>query len=298
MTTPSPLSPEAVPAVVRTVADLRRTVREWRQQSETIALVPTMGALHRGHMHLVDIARRHADRVIVSIFVNPTQFAPHEDFDDYPRREAQDVEKLATAGVDLAYAQSVEEMYPQGFATFVEVSGVSEGLCAQTRPHFFRGVATVVTKLLLQAAPDYAVFGEKDYQQLQVIKRLVQDLNIPVEIVPGPTQREADGLAISSRNQYLTAEERRIAPLLHATLVQAAQDIKNGAAPDDVLATSVRALEGAGFRRVDYFELRDADSLAPLAALTRPGRLLTAAWLGKTRLIDNVAVTPEQPPGA
>jgi len=280
----------ALPPVARRVVDLRDQVATWRSAGLTVALVPTMGALHEGHLTLVRAALDHADKVVVSIFVNPTQFGPTEDFDAYPRTLDADRANLATAGASLVYAPTVGEMYPDGFATAITVSGVSEGLCGDLRPGHFSGVATVVTKFLVQAMPDFAAFGEKDYQQLQVIRRLVRDLDIPVAIIGVPTVREADGLARSSRNAYLSPESRAIAPALYRTLQDTAMAIRAGAAVDAALDAGRRAILAAGFASVDYLELRAADGLAPLSELDRPARMLVAAYLGKTRLIDNIAV--------
>ncbi|WP_142849355.1 pantoate--beta-alanine ligase [Telmatospirillum sp. J64-1] len=277
-------------SIVRNTSDLRARVRAWRREGQRVALVPTMGALHQGHLSLVRFAQSRADRVVVSIFVNPRQFGPAEDFSVYPRQEAQDAAALASVGCDLLYAPAVEEMYPAGFATNISVSGVSEGLCGAVRPGHFDGVATVVTKLLLQALPDLALFGEKDWQQLQVIRRVVRDLDIPVEIQGEPTMREADGLAMSSRNAYLSAEERSVAPALYRILSETAADLAAGAGTTPLLDNAKAALVAAGFESVDYLELRAADNLEPLARAERPGRLLAAARLGRARLIDNVAV--------
>ena len=258
----------------------------------TVALAPTMGALHDGHLSLVRRGKELADRVVASVFVNPTQFAAHEDLGSYPRDEAGDAAKLASVGCDLLYAPTVAEMYPPGFATAMSMSGPAEGLCGAFRPQMFGGVALVVTKLFLQAAPDVAVFGEKDYQQLQVIRRFVRDLDIPVRIEGVATGREPDGLALSSRNAYLSAEERAQAPELNAALTAAAAALIGG---DDVaaaLAAATARILAAGFSSVDYVELRDAESLAPQATLNAPARLLAAARLGKARLIDNIAVNP------
>ncbi|WP_019645510.1 pantoate--beta-alanine ligase [Novispirillum itersonii] len=279
-------------AVARSVADLRAQVREWRAAGLTVALVPTMGALHAGHMSLVTLALTKADRVVVSVFVNPTQFGPTEDFSAYPRQPEQDSAAIAAAGGHLVYLPTVEEMYPAGASTMVEVSGVSSGLCGDARPGHFRGVATIVTKLLLQALPDVAIFGEKDFQQLMVIRRLVRDLDIPVEIVGAPIVREADGLAMSSRNAYLSAEERPVAARIHAILTEATAALMQGAPVAATCATASQALLAAGFRAVDYLELRDAETLEPVTELTRPARLFVAAFLGRTRLIDNVGVRP------
>lgn len=276
--------------VARTVPDLRAALRPWRAAGETVALVPTMGALHEGHLSLVRLAGARCRRVVVTLFVNPKQFDRAEDLAAYPRTEAEDAAKLAPLGVDLLFAPPAEVVYPPGFATTVSVRGVSEHLDGLARPGHFDGVATVVTKLLLQSLPDVAVFGEKDWQQLQVIRRLASDLDIPVEILAGPTVRAADGLALSSRNAYLTPEERRIAPALHAAMQQAAARIRAGEDPDRAAAAAVDAVLAAGFARVDYLELRDAETLAPVRRLDRPARLFAAAWLGKARLIDNIAV--------
>lgn len=278
------------PPIDRTVAAIRGRASAWRQASERVALVPTMGALHDGHLALVKTAKEKASRVVVSIFVNPTQFAPNEDFSAYPRTEAADVAGLAAAGVDAVYAPTVEEVYPSGFATSIAVGGPSEGLETMFRPHFFGGVATVVAKLFIACVPDIAVFGEKDYQQLLVIRRLTADLGLPVDVVGHPTIREADGLALSSRNAYLSGEERARAPALNKALVRAAGAIRASAPPARVLSAASLDLKTAGFR-VDYVELRNAETLAPVVDVkTEKMRLLAAAWLGKTRLIDNIAV--------
>ncbi len=279
----------AVP-VARKVAALRAVVRQWRADGYSVALVPTMGALHEGHLSLVDLAATQADRVIVSLFVNPTQFAAHEDLDAYPRTETEDAEKLAVRACHLIYAPSADEVYPDGFATRVSVDGVGDGLESDHRPHFFSGVATVVAKLLLQAMPDYAVFGEKDYQQLLVVRRLVRDLDLPVEIVPGPTVREADGLAMSSRNAYLTAAQRQTAGLLNKVLAAVADQIRKGAPVAPTLRGGRESLLRSGFEAIDYLEVRDADTLGPLSVSTRGARLLIVARLGGIRLLDNMAI--------
>lgn len=275
---------------VRDATALRAAVAGWRAQGASVGLVPTMGALHEGHLSLVRAARGRCDRVVASLFVNPRQFAPHEDFERYPRDEAGDAALLAGAGCDLLYAPERAAIYPDGFATSVIVSGVSTPLEGEFRPHFFGGVATVVTKLLLQCLPDAAFFGEKDYQQLMVIKRLARDLDIPAQIVGCPTVREADGLAMSSRNAYLSADERRIAGRLNVVLHEAIKAVRGGAAIQDAEAEARRHLTAAGFGSVDYLAIRDADTLAPISDLSRPARVLAAVWLGRTRLIDNVAV--------
>ncbi|SRR5579875_2946030 len=276
-------------ATVATVDALRRRVAAWRDARESVALVPTMGALHAGHLALVARARALARRVVASIFVNPTQFGPNEDLSRYPRDVEGDRRKLAAAGCDLAFMPTVAEMYPDGFAARVDPGPLGRMLEGEFRPGHFVGVATVVAKLLLQTAPDVAVFGEKDYQQLLVIRRVVRDLDIAVRIEGVATVRESDGLALSSRNVYLAADERRIAPALHRTLAEVSRRFAGGdaAAPE----WGRRALREAGFAKVDYLEVRDAETLdAPRAG--RPARVLAAAWLGRTRLIDNLAVAP------
>ncbi|MFO1038844.1 MAG: pantoate--beta-alanine ligase [Geminicoccaceae bacterium] len=280
------------PATVATVPGLRAIVREWRDARLTVGLVPTMGALHEGHLDLVRHALDRCERVVVSIFVNPTQFAPHEDLARYPRDEAGDLAKLQALGVHLVWMPTVESMYAPDHRTWVKVEGLSEGLCAVTRPHFFRGVATVVTKLLNQVQADIAVFGEKDYQQLQVVKRLARDLDIPTRIEACPTRREPDGLAMSSRNLYLTPEARRTAPAIYRILCETADALGDGAPAAPRLETAVNRLVTEGFSPVDYVELRDAETLEPLDQLgDTPGRLLAAAHLGHVRLIDNIPVT-------
>jgi pantoate--beta-alanine ligase len=277
-------------AVARTVAALRDAVGGWRAKGERVGLVPTMGALHRGHLALVEAAHGQCERVVASLFVNPKQFGPREDFAAYPRDEAADLAKFAEAGVDFVFAPSVEEIYPPGFASNIRVAGVSERLEGAHRPGHFDGVATVVAKLLLQCLPDAAFFGEKDYQQLMVVRRLVRDLDIPVRIEGVVTVREPDGLALSSRNVYLSPEERRVAPRLYRVLNDTAAVLRerpDAAAP--ALAGGISALDGAGFV-TDYLELRDAADLSPMITLDRPARLLAAARLGRTRLIDNIAV--------
>lgn len=284
-------SQNALPTV-RTVAALRERIAAWREADETIALVPTMGALHEGHLSLVARARTQCKRTVVSLFVNPTQFGPNEDLSAYPRDEAGDAAKLARAGVDLLYAPPVSEMYPEGFATQVTVSGLTEHLCGPHRPGHFEGVATVVTKLLLQSLPDAAVFGEKDWQQLQVIRRLARDLDIPAEIVGAPIVREADGLAMSSRNAYLSAEERRIAAGLNRVLKELAHAVAVGEPCRAAEEKASRALLEGGFASVDYVTVADSETLQPIERLgARSARAFAAARLGRTRLIDNVLVT-------
>jgi pantoate--beta-alanine ligase len=273
----------------RTVADLRAHVAPWRKAGKSIALVPTMGALHAGHLSLVTLAKSKADRVVVSIFVNPIQFGPREDFNTYPRDEAGDIEKLRAAGADLVFAPNTAEMYPAGFSTKVSIGDLTEDLCGANRPNHFDGVATVVTKLLLQCAPDMAIFGEKDYQQLLVIKHLVRDLNVPVEVLGGDIVREKDGLALSSRNAYLSPAERKTAPLLHQTISEVSAALARGEGADAACVAGRFKLEAAGFR-VDYIAVRDPDTLKPLSGPVKHARVLAAAYLGKTRLIDNVPV--------
>ncbi|MDD3445260.1 MAG: pantoate--beta-alanine ligase [Zavarzinia sp.] len=276
--------------VARSVAALRRTVQAWRAAGLRVGFVPTMGALHAGHLSLVDMARARADRVVVSIFVNPTQFGPNEDFGKYPRQEAADAARLAAFGVDLLYAPAVDEMYPAGAATTVKVGVVTERLEGVCRPGHFDGVATIVAKLLNQVQPHVAVFGEKDYQQLLVVRRLAADLDMDTDIVPGPTVREADGLAMSSRNAYLSDEDRAVAASLPSTLNFVATQLRTGADAAPLLDAGRTRLLKAGFSEVQYLDLACATTLAPLEKADRPARLLVAAKVGATRLIDNVAV--------
>lgn len=280
------------PEIIETVAALRACVRQWRAAGEAVALVPTMGALHAGHVELVELARARARRVIVSIFVNPTQFGPGEDFSRYPRTLDADLDKLAAVGADAVFHPSAAEMYPDGFAATVVVAGPAvAGLEDRFRPTHFQGVATVVTKLLLQAMPDVAIFGEKDFQQLAVIRRMVRDLDIPVEIVGAPTLREDDGLALSSRNIYLDARQRKLAPDLHTAMQWAARRIVEGTPIPEALKDASAAISASGFV-IDYIEVRDAGTLAPPTPDQKPAelRLLAAARMGTTRLIDNIPV--------
>jgi pantoate--beta-alanine ligase len=279
------------PTIVRTIAALDRSLEKFRAASETVALVPTMGALHAGHLALVRRARQRADRVVASIFVNPAQFAPHEDFSSYPRTFDADIAALAALGVDLVWAPTAETMYAPGFATAVQVKGpAAADLEDRFRPHFFGGVATVVAKLFSQCRPDFALFGEKDYQQLKTVTRLAADLDLKVKIIGVPTVREKDGLALSSRNVYLSEAERAAAPALYRVLKESAARIAAGDPIAKVMSEGWIAIEAAGFA-VDYFEARHAETLARVEALgDGPIRLLGAARLGKTRLIDNVAV--------
>lgn len=279
------------PAVVTTVEALRGVVAGWRRNGQRVALVPTMGALHAGHLALVAEARRAANRTVVSIFVNPTQFAPHEDLATYPRNLEGDLGALSPTDVDLVFAPQVGEMYPEGASTVVTVGGPSEGLESVARPHFFAGVATVVAKLLIQCAADVAVFGEKDFQQLAVVRRMARDLSIPTAILGLPTVREPSGLALSSRNAYLSAEDRARASGLHAALTDAAGAIGSGQPAVEALTRAAARIEASGFT-LDYVELRDAETLQPFDPSSgRPGRLLAAARIAGVRLIDNVPVT-------
>ena len=279
------------PKILRTVPSLRRALEPYRKAGASIALVPTMGALHRGHMALVREARRRAKRVVVSIFVNPTQFAPHEDFASYPRSFATDLKALRAEKIDAVWAPAVEAMYPDGFATRLAPEGPAKaGLEDEYRPHFFGGVATVVAKLFTQVSPDFAFFGQKDYQQLRVVTQIAKDFDLPVKVIGVPTVREPDGLALSSRNVYLSSAERAVAPMLYKVLKGCASRIKSGEKIDRVLNVGRIEVDLAGFS-LDYLEARHALTLAPVVSLKEgPVRLLIAARLGKTRLIDNVAV--------
>jgi pantoate--beta-alanine ligase len=277
--------------IVRTVAALRDARASFRDARDTVALVPTMGALHPGHLALVEEARRRARRVVVSIFVNPTQFGPNEDLTAYPRREGTDVKLLEDAGCDLLWLPTVEEMYPLGASTTVTVGGVSEGLCGAARPGHFAGVATVVAKLFNQVRPDFAVFGEKDYQQLAVIRQMNRDLDFGIDVIGVATQREDDGLALSSRNIYLSDANRVAARALPRALGEAARAIQAGGDIAIILGHARSRILAGGFDSVEYVELRDAATLAPMTTLDRDARILAAARLGGTRLIDNLAVT-------
>ena len=276
--------------IVTTISELRARVAAWRAEGARVGLVPTMGALHEGHLSLVREIGKTAQRVIVSIFVNPTQFAPHEDFDRYPRELERDRAKLGGTPASVIFAPSVGEMYPEGFATKVEVGGPSEGLETDFRPHFFAGVATVVSKLLLAAMPDAAIFGEKDYQQLLVIRRMVRDLGLPIEIAGAAILREADGLAMSSRNAYLKANERVVAGRLNVILAEAIELARDGSEIAGIESDAANGLLRAGFSSVDYVAIRDAESLKRIDRLARPARILAAAKIGNTRLIDNMAL--------
>jgi pantoate--beta-alanine ligase len=277
--------------IALSVADLRKQIARWRKGDARVGLVPTMGALHRGHMALVGAARAECDRVAASIFVNPKQFTPSEDLGSYPRREAADLEMLRAAAADLVFVPALDEMYPPDFATLVRVDGLTEGLCGAHRAGHFDGVTTVVTKLLIQALPDVAYFGEKDYQQLMIVRRLARDLDLPVRIVGVPTVREADGLALSSRNAYLSAEERRIAPNLSRVLRSVAAGLAQqpGAVAAE-LARGLRELKDAGCV-IDYLEIREEETLRSVTAkVTAPSRVFAAVRLGRTGLIDNIPI--------
>ncbi len=276
--------------IVRTVAELRSHVSAWRKDGLSISLIPTMGSLHAGHLSLMKVGREKSDKVIASIFVNPLQFAPNEDFETYPREENFDILKLVEEGVDLLFAPKVNEMYREKSKTTINVGGLTDCLCALSRPGFFDGVATVVTKLLLQALPDIAIFGEKDYQQLLVIKRFTTDLDIPVEIIGAPTIRENDGLALSSRNIYLDTKSRSIAPSMYSILNQHASNISNGSDIKKSLEIARKNLQDSGFEKIDYLDLRNSQTLETCGDLKQPSRLFAAAWLGSTRLIDNLAI--------
>ncbi|WP_097090566.1 pantoate--beta-alanine ligase [Novosphingobium sp. Chol11] len=277
---------------LRDLPSLRTAIDAMKSVGRPVALVPTMGALHEGHMALVEEARRHAGHVVVSIFVNPRQFGANEDLDAYPRREAKDAQMLQAAGVDALWAPTPQVMYPEGYATNISVSGITEGLDGAARPGHFDGVATVVTKLFNQVQPDVALFGEKDYQQLAMIRQMVRDLDMRIEIIGVPTQRAEDGLALSSRNAYLTDEERKEALALPRALGEAARQMEKGASVEAAIAKAITMLSAHGFEPIDYVTLCDAVTLEPMHVLDRPARLLGAAKLGRTRLIDNIAVEP------
>ncbi len=278
--------------ILRQLAEIRDRVRTWRRAGDSIAVVPTMGALHAGHLSLVEQAKRDCSRVIVWIFVNPMQFNNAGDLDNYPRTEQQDAAKLAPYGVDVIYAPDVDQVYPDGFASTVSVSGLTQVMDGVFRPGHFDGVATVVSKIFLQTGADRAYFGEKDYQQLQVVRRMARDLDIPITVVPCPTVREASGLAMSSRNLRLSEPGRQQASALYPVLCDAAQALRDGGDVATVTAQAQDHLISAGFDRVEYFDLRRSDDLSALTALNdAPARLFVAAWIEDVRLIDNIAVT-------
>lgn len=283
---------------VETLAQLRAQLKHWRNNNETVAFVPTMGNLHAGHLSLVEIAKQHATRIVVSIYVNPLQFSPDEDFASYPRTLAQDLEELQAAAVDLVFTPKTETIYPDGeqLCTFVEVPGLSHILEGQFRPGFFRGVATVVLKLFNMVQPDYAVFGEKDFQQLLVIRQMVNDLNLPIEIIGGAIKREADGLAMSSRNTYLSSSQREKSRLLSASLMVLRDQIMHGADLESARKSCVQTLENHGFV-VDYVAVRETTGLDNVSNNMKDSKLviLAAAWMGKTRLIDNIKFVIETP---
>jgi pantoate--beta-alanine ligase len=278
------------PVILREKAALRAAVAGWQRAGEVVGVVPTMGALHEGHLSLVEAAQAQCDRVVVTIFVNPAQFNNPADLDSYPRTETQDAEKLARFAVDAIYAPAVDQIYPQGFATKVSVAGLTDVLCGAHRPGHFDGVATVVTKLFTQTRADKAFFGEKDFQQLQVVRRLARDLDLDVAVVGCPTIREEDGTAMSSRNLLLSDRARTTAPVLHEVMEQIAEGLRAGTEFGTLHAEAVTRLERAGFTGVDYLDLRAQDDLSSLAAPTRPARLFAAAWLAGVRLIDNIAI--------
>ena len=280
-------------AMLRDLAALRAKVAVWKNAGDVVGLVATMGALHQGHLSLARYAREHCDRVIVTIFVNPRQFNNADDLAKYPRTEQADAALLEPAGVDVIYLPDATDVYPQGFATTVSVAGLSDGLCGDYRPGHFDGVATVVTKLLLMSGAERAFFGEKDYQQLMVVRALARDLNIAVEIIGCPTVREPDGLAMSSRNRRIVPSDRPKAAALNAAMRQAAREITAGKPVATSLMTARKAIIAAGFGEVEYVELRSAEDLSPMPVLDRPARLLAAGRLGEVRLIDNIAVGPD-----
>ena len=277
--------------VVHTIKDLRKKVQKWRKSGDTVALIPTMGALHDGHLSLVSIGRLHCKRTIVTIFVNPIQFGKNEDLTKYPSNLMQDKLILEKAEVDLLFVPSVKEIYPSEFATKISVRGISQDMCGATRPGHFEGVATIVTKLFLLAMPDSAIFGEKDFQQLQVIRRLTADLNIPVKIISGPTVRNSDGLAMSSRNSYLSETERKIAPTLYRSLRLAVQAIKaNNQNIEGICEEARQSILTAGFLSVDYLDVRDENTMLVATKLKGAERIFCAARLKGARLIDNLKI--------
>ncbi|BDY15489.1 MAG: pantoate--beta-alanine ligase [Roseobacter sp.] len=278
------------PEIIRTLVELRSKVAGWKAAGESVAVVPTMGALHQGHLSLVRAAKEACDRVIVTIFINPKQFNNPEDYKNYPRTEEEDARKLIALKADVVYVPDGEQMYPNGFATTVSVEGITQGLCGAHRAGHFDGVATIVTKLFTQTQADKAFFGEKDYQQLQVVTRLARDLDLPIEVIGCPTIREEDGLAMSSRNLLLSDRARTWAPELHRAMEEMSEGLLAGGDLETLRAAAVSRVERAGFTQVEYLDLRSADQLELMTTPDRPARLLAAAWLAGVRLIDNIAV--------
>ena len=278
------------PEIIRTLVELRSKVAGWKAAGESVAVVPTMGALHQGHLSLVRAAKEACDRVIVTIFINPKQFNNPEDYKNYPRTEEEDARKLIALKADVVYVPDGEQMYPNGFATTVSVEGITQGLCGAHRAGHFDGVATIVTKLFTQTHADKAFFGEKDYQQLQVVTRLARDLDLPIEGIGCPTIREEDGLAMSSRNLLLSDRARTWAPELHRAMEEMSEGLLAGGDLETLRAAAVSRVERAGFTQVEYLDLRSADQLELMTTPNRPARLLAAAWLAGVRLIDNIAV--------
>jgi pantoate--beta-alanine ligase len=276
--------------IIRTKSEIRNIISSLKKDGKTIGLVPTMGALHDGHLSLVDIAKNKADIVVVSIFVNPAQFAPNEDFDKYPRNEESDVALLKASGVDIVYLPSIDEIYIENSSTNISIGDIGKELEGAFRPHFFNGVALIVTKLFMQITPDVAIFGKKDYQQFIIIKKLAMELDIAVEIIGAPICRESDGLAMSSRNIYLSKERRAIAPALHKTMQEVAKKLQDGGDVEQALLWGKSKLLEVGFDRVDYIEIRNADNLTPISTLQNSSRLLAVAVLGGVRLLDNIEV--------
>jgi len=277
--------------IIRNVKGLRTQVHAWKQAGLTVGMIPTMGALHEGHLSLVKEMQKLTDKTVVSIFVNPTQFGVNEDLDKYPRQEAADSAKLTEIGTDLLFAPTVSEIYPDGFRTTVHVADLGDMLCGKSRPGHFDGVSTVVSKLLLQCLPDKAIFGEKDYQQLAIIRQTVRDLNIPTEVVGGKLIRDEDGLALSSRNAYMSDAERQTALAINRTLSEMVDMLENqNKSVAETLAHGHAQLNAAGFDEIQYLDIRDAMTLAEVAEINAPARILTAVKLGQTRLIDNMGV--------
>lgn len=278
--------------IARSIKELRQQVRSLKEKCKTIGFVPTMGALHDGHLSLVDLAKKHSDNIVVSIFVNPAQFAPHEDFDKYPRQEEADINKLQKKDVSIVYLPSRDEIYPKGFDVKISVGEIGKELEGITRPHFFDGVALVVSKLFMQVQPDIAVFGEKDFQQLHVIKKLVRQLDMPIEIIGAPIIREKSGLAMSSRNAYLSDEQSKISAKIFAVLNKIKEKIENKSGIKESINWGKEELIKSGVTKVDYIELRDSETLKKITEVKSPARLLTAVYSGQTRLIDNIEILP------